>query len=241
VGREDAYVIDPGPELPGFQTLLAVWLRDHAHRVQGILLSHGHPDHAPGAAVLKRLLDVPVWAPTTVSAEVAEALDVDRRFGDGDRFPVDHDALQAVATPGHTPEHTAFWLVGARILFSADLILGQGTTLVAPPEGDMVLYMQSLEAVRKLRSRLIAPGHGPLIYYPDAKIDEYVRHRREREQQILRALNQGPASVEEIVRRVYVDVDPRLHGLAEGSVRAQLAKLLHEGKVRQTGDVFTSS
>jgi glyoxylase-like metal-dependent hydrolase (beta-lactamase superfamily II) len=151
---------------------------------------------------------------------------------------VNGDVLRVIATPGHAPDHVAFWLERGRVLFAGDTILGQGSALVAPPEGDMAAYMRSLERIRKLGPRIIAPGHGPLILDPNAKIDEYVRHREQREAQLLEALQRGPATVEELVRKIYVDVDPTLHGLAAQSVRAQLAKLRMEGRIHMLADRY---
>jgi glyoxylase-like metal-dependent hydrolase (beta-lactamase superfamily II) len=233
VGMEQTYVIDPGPDIPAYTDFLATRLTDHGHAVQGILLSHGHPDHAPGAARLAQLLGAPVWGSPQLTG-----LALDHAFEDGQSFAIDGDRLRAVFTPGHASDHIAFWLERARILFSGDTILGRGSTLVAPPEGDMIAYLGSLEVMRRLRPRLIAPGHGPIVQNPEAKIAEYLEHRRQREQQILAALGQGPATDRQLVERIYVDTDPRLLPLALGSVQAQLAKLLAEGRVRRSGDDY---
>jgi glyoxylase-like metal-dependent hydrolase (beta-lactamase superfamily II) len=101
--------------------------------------------------------------------------------------------------------------------------------------------MDTLEAMQRLRPRLIAPGHGPIVTDPELKIEEYIRHRREREEQLLQILARGPAGEEELVYRVYVDVDPALRSLARGSVQAQLAKLVAERKVIQSGEVYRLS
>ena len=234
VGHDRTYVIDPGPDIPAYGDALAAQLRDHGHVLQGILLTHGHPDHAPGAARLAETCGVPVWGSTHLSSVA-----IDRTYDDDQWFEVDGDHLRVLSTPGHASDHVAFWLESARILFSGDTILGYGSTLVAPPEGDMAAYMRSLEVMRRLQPRLIAPGHGPIIRDPEAKIAEYVEHRRLREQRLLAALRQGPATARELVERVYTDTDPRLMDLALGSVQAQLVKLVAEGAVRQAGEVFS--
>src|SRR5207248_1357671 len=140
--------------------------------------------------------------------------DADLHYGTYQTYDSDYDRLCVVPAPGHSPDHVALWLETARVSFTGDVILGQGTTLVAPPEGDMAAYMRTLATLKALDARLIAPGHGPIVEDPAAVIDEYIRHRQDREQQVLAALQTGPATESELVARIYADVDPRLHDLA---------------------------
>jgi glyoxylase-like metal-dependent hydrolase (beta-lactamase superfamily II) len=238
IGNERAYVVDPGPANPSYQRSLATWLSGAVRRVDGVLLTHGHPDHAPGAALLAALTGAHVWASERMTEPRQAGAGVDRLYSPDESFVVDGDELRIVLSPGHSPDHVAFWMPGARILFAGDTILGQGTTLIAPPEGDMVQYMETLERFRALNARVIAPGHGPVIHDPDAKIEEYIEHRRQREAQIVAALEDGPTRIPDLVARIYRDVDPSLHGLAAESVNAQLEKLVREGRVQAAGDVF---
>jgi len=238
VGMDPAYVIDPGPAIESYQQELARHIKRHGHRVGGILLSHSHPDHAPGANTLKRLLDAPVWASSVFNEDIARGLAVDHRYAPDQQFKVSDDLLWVLPAAGHAADHVIFWLEASRILFSGDTVLGTGTSLVAPPEGDMVEYMLTLEAMKRLDSSLIAPGHGPLIRHPETKLEEYLQHRRAREMQVLHALHDGQASVASLVDRIYVDLDPALHSLAHGSVEAQLNKLIVEGKVERIGSCF---
>jgi glyoxylase-like metal-dependent hydrolase (beta-lactamase superfamily II) len=179
-------------------------------------------------------LRVPIWASPRYGETIFEPVEPDFTYRPQQEFPADEGALRVFATPGHSPDHVAFWLDLSGILFSGDTILGRGTSLVAPPEGDMTDYMKTLEHMRTLEPYLIAPGHGPLITDPLAKIDAYIRHRREREEQILAKLAIGPMSVEELVADLYADVDTHLHDLAAGSVAAQLQKLLIEDRVKES-------
>jgi len=206
------------------------WLEMHAVQLQGILLTHSHPDHAPGAALLAQRLNAPVWA-SPHSAAGTWSVTFDHAYTSGMSFSVDGDTLHVLPTPGHTNDHVALWLSGARILFSGDTILGPGTTLVAPPEGNMQQYMQTLYMLRDLDARCIAPGHGPLVHDPRAKIDKYIVHRSRREEEILEVLATGPAGIEDLLHRVYAGIDPRLHDFARGSIAGQLQKLEVEGKV----------
>jgi glyoxylase-like metal-dependent hydrolase (beta-lactamase superfamily II) len=232
VGRDQAYVIDPGPEIPTYQQGLARWIQSEGIHAVGILLTHGHPDHAPGAALLAGLLGSPVWGSSAMDAPAGLTTPV-MAYGPETAFQVDEDVLDVLPAPGHSQDHVVFWLEKSGILFSGDTILGRGTSLVAPPEGDMTVYLETLTSLRSLGARRIAPGHGPIVDDPVARIDEYIRHRLEREAQILAALSLGPMSVQELVGKLYADVDPRLHGLAAGSVEAHLVKLERETRVRR--------
>jgi glyoxylase-like metal-dependent hydrolase (beta-lactamase superfamily II) len=234
VGRRPSVLIDPGPDIPSYVDGLVEWLREEDIEPRAILLSHQHPDHAPGARHLRDVLRVPVWASSRYEETAFEAVEPDFTFGPQQEFPVDEEALRVFETPGHSPDHVAFWLDESGILFSGDTILGRGTSLVAPPEGDMIDYMKTLQHMRTLEPYLIAPGHGPLVNDPLAKIDAYIKHRREREEQILAKLASRPMSVEELVADLYADVDTHLHDLAAGSVAAQLQKLLIEDRVKES-------
>ena len=144
-----------------------------------------------------------------------------------------------MATPGHTPDSVSFVLASAGIMFTGDTILGRGSSIVAPPEGDMSSYMSSLERMRGLNATRIAPGHGPIVDDAGARIQEYIDHRRSRESQLVSALADGPSSIAELVVRLYVDTPIELHELAAGSVQAGLQKLERDGVVRQTGGMWS--
>lgn len=239
VGHDMAYVIDPGPDIPEYIDALRTWLQDSRHHVEGILLTHGHPDHTPGAASLTRLLgDVPVWASVKTAAEPAREAGVGRRFAPDQQFDVGGDTLAVLQTPGHTRDHVAFWLPELRLLIAGDTILGEGSSVIAPPEGDMAAYMRTLAQIQALDPAIIAPGHGPIITDPGAKVAEYVEHRKQREQQILDVLAHGPAGIDDLVDHMYVDTDPRLLDFARRSVEAQIIKLESEGLVRHRGDRY---
>jgi glyoxylase-like metal-dependent hydrolase (beta-lactamase superfamily II) len=190
--------------------------------------------------MLHEQLGAPIWAAPQMMADVAATLGVESRV-EGRTVPIGGDVLHVIYTPGHAFDHVSFWLPRARILFAGDVILGRGSTLVTPPEGDMASYMRTLDEMKQLNPRIIAPGHGPLILDPAAKIDEYAAHRRQREQQVLAALAEKPDSAEGLVARIYVDVSPELHELARGSVTAQLKKLEDEGRVEVIGGSSTST
>lgn len=228
VGRWPAAVIDPGVDDPAH---LAEVL-EAAGRVGAILLTHDHPDHAPGAATLAARTGAPVFAAGRV--EGRERL----RDGEAIRMPGVH--LVTVATPGHTPDHVAFSLPEDGGLFTGDTVLGRGTSVIDPPEGDLTQYLRSLHRLRELGPRTIYPGHGPVVLDALGKLDEYLAHRQMREEQVLAGLAGGPRTPEELVPGIYGDYPVELHPLAARSVLAHLLKLEAEGRVarsRTDGDV----
>jgi glyoxylase-like metal-dependent hydrolase (beta-lactamase superfamily II) len=237
VGDRQAFVIDPGPDDERHLGVITDWLRFTDRTVQGILLTHGHPDHALGAGPLAHSLDSPVWAADTQPYPLYSA-PKHRHLSPHAEFHLGGDLLRVIPTPGHTPDSVSYLLQGSEVLFTGDTLLGQGSTIVAPPEGDMTAYMTSLEILRALPATMIAPGHGPLVSDAAAKIREYIDHRRAREFQLVNALANGPATVVSLVARLYVDTPPELRRLAEGSVTSGLLKLQREQVVYRDGELW---
>ncbi len=224
-----AVVIDPGPDDDAHVARVLACAAAAGRRVALILLTHNHNDHRGAADALAHATGARVRGWTGPEAPLR----------DGEGIAVDGGPVQVVHTPGHAREHVAFYWASERVLFSGDLILGEGTVNITPPGGSMVDYLQSLERVAGLRLDLIAPGHGPLVRAPHQRITEYLAHRRRREQQVLELLADGPQTVQALVAAIYPDLDLRLRGAAEGTVAAHLEKLVDEGRVRQTRASFT--
>ncbi|HET9978989.1 MAG TPA: MBL fold metallo-hydrolase [Ktedonobacterales bacterium] len=223
-------VIDPGPDMPDHLRRIAAEVGSRG-AARAILVTHGHPDHAEGAATLRALLGVPVYA---WSRQGVPAMDV--ALADDEIVPLGARRLRALYTPGHRFDHLCFLLEDSGALFAGDLIAGEGTVVIAPPEGDLLDYMASLRRLRALDPRLILPAHGPLLDQPQAVLDYYIAHRDEREQQVLAALAAGPQPIMELVRVVYAEVNPELHPLAAQSLLAHLQKLEREGRVHRQTD-----
>ena len=222
VGEDPAVVIDPGPDDAGH--ILAIL--EEAATVEAILLTHRHPDHAPGAARLAEAARAPVLAFDFGA----------RRLADGETVTAGDLPLRVIHTPGHTADHVCFLLEAEGLLFTGDIVLGRGTSVVDPPEGDMAAYVASLQRLRRLGARSIYPGHGPVVFDATSKLDEYLAHRALRERQILGALASGPRTAEEIVPEVYRDEVPEeMHAAASRSVLAHLLKLERERRVTRTG------
>jgi glyoxylase-like metal-dependent hydrolase (beta-lactamase superfamily II) len=139
--------------------------------------------------------------------------------------------LRAVFTQGHAPDHLCYYLEEERAIFTGDVILGAGTTVIPDDTGDLGQYMDSLRRLLQLDPDLIYPAHGPVIRNAREKIQEYIAHRELREQQVLEVLREGPHQVMAIVKKIYIDVPEFLHNAAASSVRSHLRKLQKEGAV----------
>jgi len=216
-------VIDPGPALPAHIDAIAGSIGEGV--VEAILITHQHPDHAGAADGLAARVGAPVRGIARGTLE------------DGAAVFTDAGDLVALHTPGHTPDHACIHWPAARALFCGDLMMGGlDTALVAPPEGDLTLYLASLERVRALEPAVIHPAHGPSFEAPAPAIDAYVRHREERETQVLDALTDGGRTAREIAAAVYGEaVPPGLEQAATAAVRAYLDHLRSLGRVRTDG------
>jgi glyoxylase-like metal-dependent hydrolase (beta-lactamase superfamily II) len=228
VGGDEVAVVDPGPD-DSEQHLDRV-AEAGAGRIRWILVTHTHPDHAPGAAGLKARTGAQV-----LGFDERDGFVPDTAIGDGWALETTAFRLEAVYTPGHASNHLCYRLDQERLLFSGDHIMSGSTVVIAPPDGDMAAYMRALERVRRLDIEGVAPGHGPFVDDPRAVIDQYVEHRRAREAAIDAALRAaGTARIPELVEAVYTDVPDVLHPLARWSVWAHLRKLRDEGRATST-------
>ena len=216
-GAEGSVVVDPGPLDEGHLTRVA----EHGP-VRLIVLTHGHLDHSEGAARLRELTGAPVLARDPSLCIGIEAMQ------EGKAAAVDGVEWLTVLTPGHSSDSVCLLLTGDRALLTGDTVLGRGTTVVAHPDGRLADYLDSLERLRELADSeidVLLPGHGPVLDAPAEVIDHYLRHRRERLDQVRGAVAAGDTDAAAVVRRVYADVDPALWPAAELSVRAQLEYL----------------
>ena len=222
VGRDPSIVIDPGPEIPEHLDEVA----RTAGRVAHVLVTHDHPDHAPAAAAFAARVDAPLAAAKLAGADPIR---------DGATFRAGDVEIAAVLTPGHTPDHVAFWIAPERALFTGDAVLGRGTSVIDPPEGDLVRYVASLRTMLELGPRTIHPGHGPVVPDARAKLNEYLDHREERERQVLDALAAGPLGIDDLVEQIYTGYPHDVLPLAARSVLAHLKKLETEGRAERVG------
>lgn len=203
-----------------------------AKKIEKILITHIHSDHCAGAVALKQRCGAKLGIHRSRKGYLGGE---DFQYDDNDRIAFGGGELQVLHTPGHESGHCCFYEGGDRVLFSGDNILGYGTAVIHPPDGNMTDYLQSLERLLGFDISLILPGHGPLIGKPEAKIREYIKHRMEREQQVLAALRSGRQTIGDITQLIYKDMSAALQRVAEFSVQAHLEKLMHEGRVKSQG------
>ena len=221
-GSPSVLVVDPGPDDEAHLRRVLSVASAGDRRVAQIVLTHGHPDHAAGAARFAELSGAPVGA-----------LDPEHRlgsegFGAGTVLTAGGCELRVMATPGHTADSLSLVLTADGALLTGDTVLGRGTTVIAE-DGSLSDYLQSLDRLRSLADesslRVVLPGHGPLLTDPVGVLDYYIAHRRERLDQVRAAIAVGARTPPEIVAIVYADVDRALWPAAEQSVRAQLSYL----------------
>jgi glyoxylase-like metal-dependent hydrolase (beta-lactamase superfamily II) len=204
-------------------------------KIAKILLTHIHSDHCGGALTLRKRTGAKLGIHRSRAGFLGGE---DFQYADDDRIEFGGGELRVLHTPGHESGHCCFYESADRVLFSGDNILGFGTAVIRPPDGNMTDYMKSLERLLGFDISLILPGHGPLIGKPEAKIKEYINHRLEREQQVLTALRSGRNTIGDITQMIYVDVSAALQRVAEFSVQAHLEKLMREGRVRKEADRY---
>lgn len=202
----EGWVVDPGPDdAPHLDAVLAA----APQGVEGIVLTHGHPDHADGApALAARAGGVAVVRP-----------------GEGQRV----GPFTALATPGHAPDHVCLLL--GPVCFSGDTVLGAGSVFVAPGGGALAAYLDSLRRLRALDLDTICPGHGPFVADPAARLDEYLEHRLDRERRLVVALEGGARATDELLDAAWSDVPDPLRPAAAITLEAHLEKLRDEERL----------
>ena len=214
-------VIDPGPDDP--RHVRAIFeAADRLGTIATVLVTHGHVDHLPAArAVCERS--------GAVLAGHADLPGVQRPLADNE---LAFGLLRAIKTPGHTRDSLCFWDPDAGALFTGDLVAGVGTVVLDDQPGALGQYIASLERLIRLEPRVIYPGHGPMVEAAPSKLAEYLRHRRQRVQQVIDVLNtRGPSTIDELVAAIYTDVAPNLVSMAARNVHANLDKLVDDGQV----------
>jgi len=215
VGRDPAYLIDPGPALEEHieQLLEAISARGG---LGGIALTHDHPDHSEAVPILRQRTGAPLAA---ARGQTDVKLEQGGRFG----------PFQALHTPGHSSDHYA--LISETVCFTGDAVLGEGSVFIAPEPGALAGYLNGLKQLQEYPLDVLCPGHGPAIWNPQAKLEQYIEHRLERERNLIGALQSGARTVSELLDRAWSDVPEQLRAMAAVTLAAHLDKLGDEGRL----------
>ncbi|MDH5750804.1 MAG: beta-lactamase-like protein 2 [Deltaproteobacteria bacterium] len=233
-------LIDTGSGEPAWLELLKEHLKelDGGHlRPTRCLLTHGHGDHVGGLNQLQetfRGLEYRKY-PWPGQDDDLNGAPI-KPLQDGEVISGPGYTLRAIHTPGHSPDHMCFLLEEEQALFTGDMVLGLGTSFIPREGGSLSDYLKSLRLLQELPLKTIYPGHGPVIHNPREKLSFYLRHRMEREWEILNLIREGPGTVTELVKEIYRDYPPELYLAAAQTVQAHLDKLLEDGRVEASDD-----
>jgi glyoxylase-like metal-dependent hydrolase (beta-lactamase superfamily II) len=216
VGRHPAWLVDPGPNLDEHVAALIGEIEQRGG-LAGIALTHHHPDHTEAIpAIRARYPDAPL---------AAARGDVDIELSDGNAV----GPLEAINTPGHAPDHLAY--VTGTAALTGDAVLGEGSVFISPDPGALASYLTTLNALRERSLTVLLPGHGPPVFDPDAKLNEYISHRLDRERRLIAALAHGKRSAEDLLDEAWGDVPAGLRPAAAVTLAAHLDKLADEGRL----------
>jgi len=237
VGKEEITVIDPGPAMPEHIENIAKACGDD---IKQILVTHTHPDHSPGAKLLHQRTAAPVMGMYALHKQTQDkTFKANKVLEDGDEIREIEYTLKAIHTPGHASNHLCYLLEEEKMIFTGDHIMEGSTVVIGPPDGNMKQYIESLEKLKQFDISMIAPGHGNLMKDPKSVVDWIVSHRMFREKKVVDALTEfSKANLDQLVEKVYDDVDERLHGIARASLLAHLNKLIEEDKAVSKGEEF---
>jgi glyoxylase-like metal-dependent hydrolase (beta-lactamase superfamily II) len=240
IGTGNVAVIDPGPLMDEHvDAILAALGPDE--RVSHIVVTHTHLDHSPACKPLQARTHAPTYsfAPPNVESydgprleeDADDAFKPDHVVAHGDLIKGDNWTLECVFTPGHMANHMCYALREEKALFTGDHVMGWSTSVIAPPDGNMKDYMESLDLLLSRDDEIYWPTHGTSIKDPKNFVRAYIDHRRGREAQIIARLEAGDRHIRDMVATMYVDVDKRLHPAAALSVFAHMQDLVTRGRV----------
>jgi len=228
IGTEDITLVDPGPKIDAHLSHL---LELGKNKIKRILVTHTHPDHSPGAKVLGDKLNVPLMGRLVAQDDSRQdrTFKPDQVLHHGDIIKTDEYTIEVVHTPGHASNHLCYLIAEEETMLTGDHIMNGSTVVIAHPDGSMREYLDSLALLKNYKFNRIGPGHGDFLGDPFAVVDWIIAHRLERESKVVKKLQLfSPCNSKTLVKKVYDDVDKRLHPIALWSLEAHLAKLLED-------------
>ena len=237
IGTLELVLIEPASPYPEELAQASSWVEGRlaqGQTLRAILLTHHHADHVGGAEAMRQRFGVPIWAHARTAQRLRGKLAVDRELSHGERIELAGPTpmtLEAMHTPGHAPGHLCFYEPASRSLVAGDMVAGVGTILVEAVDGDMQLYLASLEAMAARGASQLLPAHGLPITDPAARLAYYIQHRLGREAKVLAALRAFPEPVglDALVPIAYADTPRAAWPFARMALEAHLIKLEREG------------
>lgn len=211
-------------------------------RLAAIVVSHHHPDHIGAVNATAERYKLPIWTHPRTAELLADQVHFDQTISDGERLDLGAAPdggswhLEAIHTPGHASGHLAFYEPHYRLLFVGDMVSMLSSVVIAPPDGDLAVYLESLERLRHFDARLLLPSHGSPTVRAAAVLEEAISHRRQREEQLLAALASGPRQIPELAIELYKGLPAPLMRFAHMQITAGLQKLLSEGRAQCSSD-----
>lgn len=236
IGTNDITLVDPGPNT---KSHLDNILKEGQGKIKRIIVTHTHSDHSPGAKPLADILNVPVmgrFADFDMSIQDS-TFEPDKILEDQEIIKTDEYTIEVIHTPGHASNHLCFLIQEERCLLTGDHIMNGSTVVIAPPDGNMTEYLDSLKKLDNFDIQFLAPGHGDYLDNPKAVTDWIINHRLTREGKVLQSMKSlKETKIEDLLLDVYDDVDPKLHPIALWSLEAHLIRLEENNKVMRLED-----
>jgi glyoxylase-like metal-dependent hydrolase (beta-lactamase superfamily II)/8-oxo-dGTP pyrophosphatase MutT (NUDIX family) len=242
LGNQELLLVDPGSEEPEELSRLISFIelrRAEGAQLKAIVLTHHHRDHIGGAAQLKRSLNIPLWCHPLTAQRLS--ISADRLLGEDEIITLNGAppmSFRVLHTPGHARGHLTLVEANSQAAIVGDMVAGVGTILIDPPEGEMAVYLAQLDRLRQLPVGTLYPAHGPPTPDGPQKLTEYLEHRMFRERKVLASIGPAGASLQQIVQLAYDDVSPLAAAIAARSTEAILIKLVGDGKVIRSRDLF---
>jgi ribonuclease/clavin/mitogillin len=232
-----AVLIDAGTGGDAHLTALARRLADRRARLTDVIVTHVHADHASGAPAIRSAYPRVRFAKYPWPDQDRQYAVDWRALADGEEIRAGVASLTVVHTPGHSPDHVAFWHEDSRTAFTGDLVTPGGTVMIGWSHGgDLRQYLSSLERLLTLNPRRLLPAHGPAVADPSTLLTATIAHRLHRERQVYAALTRGIETVPAITESIYDGLDPALLPAARDTVRAHLEKLKWDSRASEVDE-----